>query len=85
LRAVIKPSDASVIAPDAVGEFTSGKSDSSPVRLDLPDREIMLPFIVGVVDLDARFLGGTPFMIRDVHAFDKESLPLHSAADVSPD
>jgi hypothetical protein len=45
----------------------------------------MLPFIVGVVDLDARFIGRTPFVIRDVHAFDQESLPLHSAADVSPD
>jgi hypothetical protein len=79
-----KASDASVIAPDAVGEFTSCKADSPPVRLNFPDIEVMLPVVVGVVDLDARFIGRTPFVIRNVDAFDEESLPLHSATDVSP-
>jgi hypothetical protein len=45
----------------------------------------VLPSIVGVFDLDARFVGLTPFVIRDIYPLDQESLPLDAAANIPPD
>jgi len=53
----------SVKAPDAVREFSSGKSDSAPIGLKFPDFEAAGLMIERVFDLDVRFIGATPFVI----------------------
>lgn len=79
------PSYSTVKAPDAVREFTRGKSNSSPVGLNFPNIEVVLTPVVRIFNLDARFIRLTPFVIRDIYPVDQESLSVHAAANVSPD
>ena len=74
----------SVKAPDTVCEFTSGKSDPTPIGLKLPNIEAERPMIVRVFDLDVRFIGTTPFVTRDVDALDQKSLPIDALTHVPP-
>jgi hypothetical protein len=37
-----------------------------------------------VFDLDVRFIGTSPFVIRDVHSLDQESLSINAVTDVPP-
>jgi len=71
-------------APDAVREFTSGKSDPTPIGLKFPNIEAERLMIERVFDLGVRFIGMTPLVIRNVDPLDQESLSINAATDVSP-